>query len=274
MDTYEDFFNRCRQSLKKRDINFSKNQKTIIKTIYNASGNFTLLDFVKYVGSHFPSEKIIDTLNSFAEDHIIFKVENEEELTYSKDDQTAINSMNFEAKVIELINNNLDYENIYLQIKELYPDIEKLSVFKLIHAYNLLNDSNNISSELKTHLSSPQFIKDNPALILSLAKLYFHADTISIQNGEIVISKEIVLPEEKTLEIDEAKIISMVLKKLKYDRLNDKDLGKINELKEYKEHVKLYELLTKAIEYKYLIKHFNDSQLEMTKDELEKFMES
>lgn len=232
------------------------------------------MDFDKYVGSHFPHDKIIDTLNSFVEDQIIFKVENEEELTYSKDDQTAINSMSFEAKVIELINNNVDYENIYSQIKELYPTVEETSLFKLIHAYNLLNDSNNISSELKTYLSTPQFIKDNPALILSLAKLYFHADTISIQNGEIVIRKEIVLPKEKTLDIDEAKIISMVLKKIKFDRLSEKDLEKINELKEYKEHEKLYELLTKAIEYKYLIKHFNNSQLEMTKDELEKFMES
>ncbi len=273
MDTYEEFLNRCRQSLKKHGKSFSKNQKTIIKAIYNTTDNFSPTDFTKYVGTGFSIDNVIDTLNNFEEDHIIFKVKNEKELTYNRDEQTA-NPMNLEAKVIELINNNVNYENIYSQIKELYPTVEKAFLFKLIHAYNLLNNSNNISSELKTYLNTPQFINDNPELILSLAKIYFHADSISIQDEKIVISREIVLPEEKTLDIDELKIISVVLKKIKYDRLSENDLEKISELQEYKEHVKLYELLTKAIEYKYLIKNFNDTQLEMTKDELEKFMES
>lgn len=273
MDTYEEFLNRCRESLKKHGKSFSKNQKTIIKTIYNTSGNVTLSDISKYVGTGFSIDNIIDTLNGFEEDDIIFEVKDEKELTYNRDEQAA-NPMNLEAKVIELINNNVNYENIYSQIKELYPAVEKSSLFKLMHAYNLLNDSNNIASELKSYLNTPQFINDNPELILSLAKLYFHADSISIQDEKIVISREIVLPEEKTLDIDEVKIISLVLRKIKHGLLTDKDLEKINELQEYKEHIKLYELLTRTIEYKYLIKQYDDSQLEMTKDELEKFLES
>ena len=262
--------------------------------IYNLYGEFTPLDISRYIGSGFSLDDIMNTLSYLEEDSIIFKVEDKKELTYSRvlnshindkdsstlnkqtDDVSSVNYMNFEAEVIESINNKMDYENIYLHIKELYPTVEELSISKLINAYNLLNESYYISSELKTYLQTPQFIESNATFILSLAKLYFHADKINIQDGEIVISKEVFLPtiEEKTLNIDEVKIISMVLKKIKYDRLKDKDLEKINELKEYKEHENLYTLLIRAIESKYLIKEFDDNKCNMTKDELEKFLES
>lgn len=307
MDTYENFILKCRESMNKNGLRITSKQKTLIKAIYSLDGNFTPSDISKYTGSGFSIDKIIEALDRFVEDGIIFKVENENELTYSRvfnkntnskdftskvsqnaydkdsstlieqiDNVSPVDYVNFEAKVIELINQEVDYENIYSHIQESYSNVEELSISKLINAYNLLNEGFNISSELKNYLSNPQFIETNPTLIVSLAKLYFHADKIDILDGQIAIVKEIVLPtiEEKTLDIDESKIISMVLKKIKYERLKDKDLEKINELKEYKEHEKLYELLIKAIESKYLLKQFDDSAFNMTKDELEKFLAS
>lgn len=292
MGSYEAFMDQCKQSLNSNGINLAKNQKYIIQTMYELADGFSSAsihnEIMSTKGQNIPPDIIDKTLSFFKSDEIIdIRYINADETIYSIHSQSNehIDQKNLEghlqyleAYIVHAIETHRDnHEAIIPSLKNKFHDLNEMYVHKIIDAYSLLINSPKIDIQLKEFLHDINFIDKNPSLILTLAKLFFNADQIIIKDGKVVISKEVVLPsvdERNTPDIDEKKVILQVLKKLKYNRLQMKDIEKINELGTYSRYKNLHSLLQKSIDRKALIAHLKDEQLHMSEDELKDFLES
>lgn len=175
------------------------------------------------------------------------------------------------------LSNLYDYEYSKIDVKlESIPEIDIDKVHKIIDAHKLLVKSPKIEKNLQSLLNDYNFVEKNPNIILDLAKLFFYSSKIELKDNQIVIIKEMNLPtvREEIPEINEVKVISMVLKKIKYNRLQKKDLIKINELKEYENYKNLHQILLEAIDKQILIQMLNDDELNKTYHELKIFLDN
>lgn len=186
---------------------------------------------------------------------------------------------NIETLLIELA---LLYSHNQQKIEEAIQDVsnEPYSVYsKVVEAHKLLNESSKIHENLKSLLNQTQFIDSNPKILLELAKLYFYADTIELIEDKIIASRRVTVTNEiESYEnqtapvIDVEKVIFMVLQKIKYDRLQNKDLEKLHELNEFSTYKTLYITLIEAINQQHRFKILPDDELKMTLAQLQVFL--
>jgi hypothetical protein len=142
---------------------------------------------------------------------------------------------------------------------------------KFNDAYNLILSSIRVSEEVKNLLKEGLFLEENQGLVLDLAKLLFLVDSIEIENDEIVARKKVSRIKEPVIPIDN--IIYRYLLKIKYDKLYDTDILKLNELQQYPSYATLYKLLNLAIDQKVKIKQvLNDANFKMSISSLEVFL--
>ena len=138
-------------------------------------------------------------------------------------------------------------------------------------AYALLFESFRVSQEVKNLLMEKSFLEQNEGLILELARLLFLADSIEIENDEIVVRKKVSRIEEPVIPIDD--IIYRYLIKIKYDKLSDTDISKLNELQQYPSYILLHKFLSLAIDQRVRIENIeHDPSLKMSITELEAFL--
>jgi len=140
---------------------------------------------------------------------------------------------------------------------------------KFTMAYFMLIDSDRVSDEVKLVLKNKKFIENEKDLIIDLAKILVVADKIYFKEGSIIAEKKILKP----LEIDENEFIYKFLLKLKYDRLTQKDLEKVESLKEYPQYQELYFLLKKCLNKKDYFKYKLDNELKLTKENLKMILD-
>lgn len=184
---------------------------------------------------------------------------------------------NIEALIVDLIKTlQHDHKKILEVLAEL-PDVNEELVIRLIDAHHLLLASPKVDDEVKTLLEDSSFVNENSTVLISLAKMFFYADKIELIENEIHIAKSLKipekLPEQQVPEIDVEKVISMILKKIKYGRLSEQNFEKIQELNDYDAYKPLHQLLTKAIERQVVIQKLKDDELAMSFDELKKFLD-
>jgi len=135
-------------------------------------------------------------------------------------------------------------------------------------AYALLFESFRVSQEVKDLLKEKGFLEQNKGIVLELARLLFLADSIEIDADEIVVRKKVSRIEEPVIPVDD--IIYRYLIKIKYDKLSDTDISKLNELQQYPSYIELHKLLSLAIDQRVKVKNIaNDINLKMSIDELE-----
>lgn len=138
-------------------------------------------------------------------------------------------------------------------------------------AYALLLESFRVSQEVKNLLNEKAFLEQNEGLILELARLLFLADSIDIENDEIVVRKKVSRIEEPVIPVDD--IIYRYLIKIKYDKLSGTDISKLNELQQYPSYIQLHKLLSLAIDQRVKIKQVeHDTSLKISIHELEVFL--
>ncbi len=138
-------------------------------------------------------------------------------------------------------------------------------------AYALLLESFRVSEEVKNILKEEPFLEQNPNIVMELAKLLFLVDSIEIENNEIVARKKVSRINEPKIPVDD--IIYRYLIKIKYDKLSDTDIMKLNELQQYPSYLLLYKLLSLSIDQNVKIKQVdNDVDLKLSINELEAFL--
>lgn len=138
-------------------------------------------------------------------------------------------------------------------------------------AYALLFESFLVSQEVKDLLKEKAFLEQNEGLVLELARLLFLADSIEIDDNEIVVRKKVSRKKEPIIPVDD--VIYRYLVKIKYDKLSDSDIIKLNELQQYPSYVQLHKLLSLSIDQKVKVKQIkNDTGLKMSINELEAFL--
>lgn len=182
---------------------------------------------------------------------------------------------NLETLIIEvskILESNVD--DVYENLKDI-AGVTLKSIQNIIDAYSLLMRGNKVELELKNLINQERFIDQNPTFISSLSKIYFHADVIRLEGDNVVVKKEILLPkivENNIPEIKAEKVISQVLKKLKYDRFLPKDLESIQQIGSFREYRELHDLLINAIDQQYLIRQLRDEELAMDLTELKVYL--
>jgi len=140
-------------------------------------------------------------------------------------------------------------------------------------SYELLMSSTRVTDEVKKLLKEKLFLKQNPNIVLNLARLLFLVDEISIEKDEIVARRKVSTIKEPSIPID--KVIYQYLLKIKYDKLSQNDIYKLNELQQYPSYLKLYTLLKRAIEQKVRIQKINNiEKLKLSIYELEFFLKN
>jgi len=112
-------------------------------------------------------------------------------------------------------------------------------------AYQFLLLSDKVSDEVKYILKQESFKKDNPDMILDLAKLLFICDEIILDDDSIIAKKKIL----DTSNIDTKTFLTKVLMRIKFNQIDNQTMSKIDELKNYPKYKQLHSLLIKAIEY-------------------------
>jgi len=138
-------------------------------------------------------------------------------------------------------------------------------------AYALLFESFKVSQEVKNLLKEKAFLEQNEGLVLELARLLFLADSIEIDEDEIIVRKKVSRIEEPVIPVDD--IIYRYLIKIKYDKLSDADISKLNELQQYPSYVLLHKLLSLAIDQRVKVKGVEtDTSLKMSINDLEVFL--
>jgi len=135
---------------------------------------------------------------------------------------------------------------------------------KFTMAYFMLMDSDRVSDEVKLVLKNKKFVENEKDLIIDLAKILIVADKIYLKDDSIVAEKKILKP----LEINENEFIYKFLLKLKYNKLTQKDLEKIEALKEYPKYQELYFLLKNCLDKKHFFTYKSDNELKLTKEVL------
>ena len=166
---------------------------------------------------------------------------------------------------------SLDIAQLDNEFKMLNLDLNFVN--NIIDSYLIVSHGSKIDMALKKFLENDEIIDSNPNLLQDLAKIYFYCDSISIEDNNILIRKNICLRAEPNApKIDIDKAILTALNKIKYNKLTQLDIDKIRELEQYPEYFKLYTLLIKAIEYEIKIKNLTDDQCKITLNELEAFL--
>jgi len=140
-------------------------------------------------------------------------------------------------------------------------------------AYSLLLESSRVSQEIKDLISNQEFLDQNQNIIIDLARLLFLADSIEIYDNEIIVKKTVSKIQEPNIPVND--IIYRYLIKIKYDKLLENDISKLNELQQYPSYSRLYKLLTLAIDQTMQIKQIeDDSDFKLSIDELEVFLKN
>ncbi len=140
-------------------------------------------------------------------------------------------------------------------------------------AYSLLLESSRVSQEIKDLISNQEFLDQNQNIIIDLARLLFLADSIEIYDNEIIVKKTVSKIQEPNIPVNN--IIYRYLIKIKYDKLLENDILKLNELQQYPSYSRLYKLLTLAIDQTVQIKQIeNDNDFKLSIDELEVFLKN
>ena len=140
-------------------------------------------------------------------------------------------------------------------------------------AYSLLLESSRVSQEIKDLISNQEFLDQNQNIIIDLARLLFLADSIEIYDNEIIVKKTVSKIQEPNIPVNN--IIYKYLIKIKYDKLLENDILKLNELQQYPSYSRLYKLLTLAIDQTVQIKQIeNDNDFKLSIDELEVFLKN
>lgn len=140
-------------------------------------------------------------------------------------------------------------------------------------AYSLLLKSSRVSQEIKDLISNQEFLDQNQNIIIELARLLFLADSINIDNNEIIVKKTVSKIQEPNIPVND--IIYRYLIKIKYDKLLENDILKLNELQQYPSYSRLYKLLTLAIDQTMQIKQIeDDNDFKLSIDELEVFLKN
>lgn len=140
-------------------------------------------------------------------------------------------------------------------------------------AYSLLLESSRVSQEIKDLISNQEFLDQNQNIIIDLARLLFLADSIEIYDNEIIVKKTVSKIQEPNIPVND--IIYRYLIKIKYDKLLENDILKLNELQQYPSYSRLYKLLTLAIDQTVQIKQIeNDNDFKLSIDELEVFLKN
>jgi len=140
-------------------------------------------------------------------------------------------------------------------------------------AYSLLLESSRVSQEIKDLISNQEFLDKNQNIIIDLARLLFLADSIDIYDNEIIVKKTVSKIQEPNIPVND--IIYRYLIKIKYDKLLENDISKLNELQRYPSYSRLYKLLTLAIDQTVQIKQIeNDNDFKLSIDELEVFLKN
>lgn len=139
------------------------------------------------------------------------------------------------------------------------------------NAVRLLLDSSIVSEEVKGLLTDKIFLSQNNDILIDLAKLVFIADSIDIENDQIIARKSVITKKEPNIPIDD--VLYRYLLKIKHDTLTDSDILKLKELQKYRSYLKLYQLLNLAMDQKTKIKKINNNaSLKMSLTELEEFL--
>jgi len=140
-------------------------------------------------------------------------------------------------------------------------------------AYSLLLESSRVSQEIKDLISNQEFLDQNQNIIIELARLLFLADSIDIDNNEIIVKKTVSKIQEPNIPVND--IIYRYLIKIKYDKLLENDILKLNELQQYPSYSRLYKLLTLAIDQTMQIKQIeDDNDFKLSIDGLEVFLKN
>ena len=135
---------------------------------------------------------------------------------------------------------------------------------KFTMAYFMLMDSERVSDEVKLVLKNKKFIENEKDLIIDLAKMLVVADKIYFKDGTIIAERRVLKP----LEINENEFIYKFLLKLKYNKLTQKDLEKVESLKEYPKYQELYLLLKDCLNKRHYFTYKPDNELKFTKEKL------
>ena len=139
---------------------------------------------------------------------------------------------------------------------------------KFTMAYFMLMDSDRVSDEVKSVLKNKKFIENEKDLIIDLAKMLVVSDKIYFKDGNIIAEKKVLKP----LDINENEFIYKFLLKLKYNRLTQKDLEKVETLKEYPKYQELYLLLKECLDKRHYFSYKMDSELNLTKEKLREIL--
>jgi len=139
---------------------------------------------------------------------------------------------------------------------------------KFTMAYFMLMDSDRVSDEVKSVLKNKKFIENEKDLIIDLGKMLIVADKIYLKDGIIIAERRILKP----LEIDENEFIYKFLLKLKYNKLTQKDLEKVESLKEYPKYQELYFLLKDCLDKRHFFAYKLDNELKFTKEKLKEIL--
>jgi len=139
---------------------------------------------------------------------------------------------------------------------------------KFTMAYFMLMDSDRVSDEVKSVLKNKKFIENEKDLIIDLAKMLVVADKIYLKDGTIIAERRVLKP----LEIDENEFIYKFLLKLKYNKLTQKDLEKVESLKEYPKYQELYFLLKDCLDKRHFFAYKLDNELKFTKEKLKEIL--
>jgi len=139
---------------------------------------------------------------------------------------------------------------------------------KYTTAYFMLMDSDIVSDEVKLVLKNKKFIENEKDLIIDLAKMLLISDKIYLKDGSIITEKKILKP----LKINENEFIYRFLLKLKYNKLNHKDLEKIESLKEYPQYQELYILLKTSLNKRDFFTYKLDNELQLSKENLKEIL--
>ena len=139
---------------------------------------------------------------------------------------------------------------------------------KFTMAYFMLMDSDRVSDEVKLVLKNKKFVENEKDLIIDLAKMLVVADKIYLKDGIIIAEKKILKP----LNINENEFIYKFLLKLKYNKLTQKDLEKVESLQNYPNYQELYLLLKDCLNKRHYFKYKPDNELQLTKEKLKEIL--
>lgn len=292
MKDVTEFIESCKTLLNKHGVYLTKKTKLILEQIYKQQKYFTPESIASHIMHSTKKEiplKDIKTLFLVLEEEQLIIANSKNKYSFShiqtneKSQENELPSTthrnNIETSIVKAIKKyGNDYTAIIDFVQSSFTGIDSSIIIKHIDAYNLLLNSPKLDIMLKNMLQDISFIEQNPSVIISLAKLFFQADNIVLENDKIIIKKEVQLPqstvEENTPDIDEIALIRRVLQKIKYDRIKEQDIHKVNDLAKHQKYKSLSNTLMRAIDYQAAVKTLNDEEMKMNTQELKSFLDT